>query len=71
MRGRLNALTIWTSRVTVAIAALAVVFIAGLVTLAAQQRAGEMQMWDGVYTAAPREARPSSRPAARVATIPS
>ena len=47
MRGRLNARTMWMGGV----AALAVLFVAGLATPVAQ-RAGEKQMWDGVYTAA-------------------
>lgn len=47
MRGRLNARTMWMG----ALAALAVLFVAGLATPAAQ-RAGEKQMWDGVYTVA-------------------
>ena len=48
MRKHLSARAMWTGAVT----ALLLVSAAGLAMPAAQQRAGEKQMWDGVYTAA-------------------
>ena len=48
MREQLTARAMWTGAAT----ALLLVSAVGLATPAAQQRAGEKQMWDGVYTAA-------------------
>ena len=48
MREQLTARAMWTGAAT----ALLLVSAVGLATPAAQQRPGEKQMWDGVYTAA-------------------